>query len=57
LWSEESATGQVLLAEAYRQSHDIDSAKQAVERALVLDPQSTEARTLAMTLGVRIPQD
>jgi tetratricopeptide (TPR) repeat protein len=57
LWSEESATGQVLLAEAYRQSHDIDSAKQAVERALVLDPQSAEARTLAMTLGVRIPQD
>jgi tetratricopeptide (TPR) repeat protein len=57
LWSQETATGQLLLAEAYRQSHDIDSAKQAVERALVLDPQSAEARALAMILGVRIPQD
>jgi tetratricopeptide (TPR) repeat protein len=57
LWSQESAAGQMLLAEAYRQSHDLESAKQAVERALVLDPQSAEARALAMTLGVRIPQD
>jgi tetratricopeptide (TPR) repeat protein len=55
LWSEETAAGQVLLAEAHRQGHDLAAAKQAVERALVLDPQSAEARALAAALGVRQP--
>jgi tetratricopeptide (TPR) repeat protein len=55
LWSEESAAGQVLLAEAYRQSQDIAAARQAVERALVLDPKSADARALAQVLGVRLP--
>jgi len=56
LWSEETATGQVLLAQAYQQTHEIDAAKQAVERALILDPQSADARALAMTLGVKLAQ-
>jgi tetratricopeptide (TPR) repeat protein len=57
LWSEETAAGQAALAEAYRQSHDLAAAKQAVERALALDPQSADARALARALGVRVPQN
>jgi tetratricopeptide (TPR) repeat protein len=56
LWSQETATGQVLLAEGYRQSHDIDAAKRALERALALDPQSAEAQSLAKVLGVKLQQ-
>jgi tetratricopeptide (TPR) repeat protein len=57
LWSEETAAGQVLLAEAYHQAQDVPGAKQAVERALALDPTSAGARTLARLLGVRLPQN
>ena len=55
LWSEETAAGQVLLAEAYRIGQDLPAAKQAVERALVLDPKSPDARALAPVFGVRLP--
>ena len=55
LWSQETAPAQVLLAEAYHQAQDLAAARMAVERALVLDPQSADARRLASALGVKLP--
>ena len=50
MWSEESAGGQVALAQAYLQMKNEAAARTALERALVLDPNSTEARQLLSTL-------
>jgi tetratricopeptide (TPR) repeat protein len=46
LWSQESAEGRIDLAQAYLQMKDPASARVALERALVLDPNSTSAREL-----------
>jgi Flp pilus assembly protein TadD len=46
LWSQDSVAGQIALAQAYIQNKDQASARAALERALVLDPASTEAREL-----------
>ena len=46
LWSQESAEGRVALAQAYLQIKDGAGAREALERALVLDPNSSEAKEL-----------
>jgi Flp pilus assembly protein TadD len=46
LWSQDSVAGQIALAQAYIQNKDQASARTALDRALVLDPASTEAREL-----------
>ena len=46
LWSEESAAGHVALAEAYLQSQNVEGAKEEIDRALALDPNSATARAL-----------
>jgi Tfp pilus assembly protein PilF len=46
LWSQESAQGRIALAQAYLQIKDDAGAKEALERALVLDPNSSEAKEL-----------
>lgn len=46
LWSQESVEGRVALAQAYLQLKDQAAARGALERALVLDPNSSEAREL-----------
>jgi tetratricopeptide (TPR) repeat protein len=53
LWSDESAAGHVALANAYSGMKDSASARAEVERALVLDPASGEARRLLETLPPR----
>lgn len=50
LWSQESAEGRIALAQAYIQVKDSDSARAALERALALDPNSSEARELLSKL-------
>jgi Tfp pilus assembly protein PilF len=50
LWSQESAEGRIALAQAYLQAKDNASARQALERALVLDPSSAEAKELLSKL-------
>ena len=51
LWSQDSATGHVALAEAYLKMQNKALAKEEVDRALALDPSSTAARALAETLA------
>ena len=46
LWSTETAEGHIALAEAYRQAKDVAAGRAEAERALALDPSSTEARRL-----------
>jgi tetratricopeptide (TPR) repeat protein len=46
LWSQETAGGRVALAQAYIQLKDHASARAALERALVIDPNSSDAREL-----------
>ena len=46
LWSQESVEGRIALAQAYLQMKDAASARAALERALVLDPNSSEAKEL-----------
>lgn len=46
IWSEETAAGRVALAEAYLKSGNPAAARAEAERALALDPDSTEARRL-----------
>ncbi len=50
LWSQESAEGRIALADAYLHMKDEASARQALERALVLDPASTEAKGMLTKL-------
>ena len=50
LWSRESVEGRVALAQAYIQLKDRASARAALERAIVLDPNSAEARELLAKL-------
>jgi tetratricopeptide (TPR) repeat protein len=46
LWSAETASAHVALGEAFRQTRDLAAARAEAERALALDPSSTEARQL-----------
>ena len=46
LWSAPTAEGHTVLAEAYVQAKDADRARAEAERALALDPSSTEAKRL-----------
>jgi tetratricopeptide (TPR) repeat protein len=46
LWSEDTAAGHVALAEAYLQGQNTEGAKEEIDRALALDPNSTAARAL-----------
>jgi Flp pilus assembly protein TadD len=46
LWSQESAEGRIALAQAYLQIKDSAGARAALERALALDPNSSEAKEL-----------
>jgi Tfp pilus assembly protein PilF len=56
LWSEDNVAGQLALAEAYLQAQNPALAKEAVDRALALDPSSTEARALASKIvGAKPP--
>jgi tetratricopeptide (TPR) repeat protein len=51
LWSRESVEGRIALAQAYLQGKDEPGARDALARALVLDPNSSEARELLGKLG------
>ena len=51
LWSEESASGHVALAQAYLATQDVAAAKEEVSRALALDPNSSEAKALRAKIG------
>ena len=46
LWSGESVEGRIALAQAYLQMKDLAAAREALDRALALDPNSSEAREL-----------
>lgn len=46
LWSEETVAGHIALAEAYLQAGEPENALKEAERALVLDPESAEAKKL-----------
>ena len=51
LWSRETADGRVALGAALLAAGDRDAARKEVERALVLDPQSADARALLARIG------
>jgi tetratricopeptide (TPR) repeat protein len=51
LWSQESVEGRIALAQAYLQMKDEASAREALGRAVALDPSSSEARELLNKLG------
>ena len=51
LWSQESAAGRIALAHAYLQIKDQAGAREALQRALFLDPNSSEAKELLSKLG------
>jgi Tfp pilus assembly protein PilF len=46
IWSEDRAPAHVFLAEAYLKTGDTASAKAEAQRALALDPASSEAKRL-----------
>jgi Flp pilus assembly protein TadD len=50
IWSKESVEAQVALAQAYIQLKDEAGARAAVQRALVLDPNSATAKELLSKL-------
>ena len=52
LWSAETAEAHVALGEAYRQAKDPVAARSEAERALALDPQSSDAKQLLARLDV-----
>jgi len=53
LWSAETAEAHAALGEAYRQNKDAAAARTEAERALALDPDSSEARLLLARLDAR----
>jgi tetratricopeptide (TPR) repeat protein len=53
LWSAETAEAHAALGEAYRQAKDLDGARSEAERALVMDPESDEAKQLIARLDGR----
>jgi tetratricopeptide (TPR) repeat protein len=50
LWSQETAAARIALAEAYLSMRNTASARKELERALVLDPASTQAKQLLSSL-------
>ena len=50
VWSSETAEAHAVLGEAYRQTNDLAAARIEAERALALDPASTEAKQLMARL-------
>jgi len=53
LWSGETAETHAVLGEAYRQLKNFDAARTEAERALALDPASTDAKQLLSRLDMR----
>jgi tetratricopeptide (TPR) repeat protein len=53
LWSEETAGAHAALGEAYRQNKDLAAARTEADRALALDPSSSEAKALLARLDSR----
>ena len=53
LWSQETPQAHVALGEAYLQAKDVVAARAEVERALVLDPASADAKRLLEKIGGR----
>lgn len=53
LWSAETAEAHAVLGEAYRQANDAAGARTEAERALALDPSSSEAKQLVARLDGR----
>lgn len=51
LWSDETVVAHLALAEAYLEMQDTTLARQEVDRALALDPQSVDARALQAKIG------
>ena len=51
LWSDETVVTHLALAAAYLEVQDTASARQEVDRALALDPQSADARALKAKIG------
>ena len=56
LWCRETVAGRLALGGALLESGDRDAARREVDRALVLDPKSTEARELLRRIGGETPQ-
>ena len=50
IWSADSAAARVALAEAYLKQQNTAAARTELDRALVLDPESAEAKRLLATL-------
>ena len=53
LWSAETADAHAALGEAYRQAKDLDAARAEAQRALAIDPESSEAKQLLNRLDGR----
>lgn len=53
IWSDETADANALLAEAFLQMKDVDSARQAAERALKLQPTHEHAQRVLASLPAR----
>ena len=53
LWSAETADAHAALGEAYRQAHDLPKARAEAERALAMDPASSDAKQLRARLDGR----
>jgi Tfp pilus assembly protein PilF len=53
IWSRDTAGARVTLAEAYLKQQNTSAARTELERALVLDPESVEAKRLLATLPGR----
>ena len=51
IWSQETPAARVALAEAYVKLQNVADARHELERALVLDPESAEARRLMAALS------
>jgi tetratricopeptide (TPR) repeat protein len=55
IWSRDAAPAHIVLGEAYLQAKDMDAARREAERALTLDPASTEAKRLLEKVGPKDP--
>jgi len=53
IWSNETAVAHAALGEAFRQDKDLTGARTEADRALAMDPASTEARALLARLAER----
>ena len=51
IWSEETAAARLALAEAYLKLQNTAAARTELQRVLVLDPGSTDAKRLLTSLG------